>query len=126
MDKQARKLRTQTATILLVCLSVWLFWDIYVATNDVQDDTISELTRDLSHYLYVVPWALGGIMGHFFWNKRDKEEGRPVRFKAWLATCGIVFVASPLIPNLHYMNTVFFVVGFPVGAWLWPQGPRSV
>lgn len=126
MDEQQKKLRNTTSALLLICLSVWLLWDIYVATNVSKNDTISEITRDLSHYIYMIPWALGGIMGHFFWNDHNEENLRPVRFKTWLGTCAAVLVVSPFIPNLDYMNTVFFAVGFPVGAWLWPQGPRTV
>lgn len=124
-ETKAERLRRATGAILIFPLAVWLVWDVFVATNEVKDDTISEITRDLSHYLYVVPYALGGIMGHFFLNKKDLGEGRPNRFKTWLGTVLFVFVLSFFLPNLHYMNTAMLIAGFVIGAFLWPQGPRS-
>lgn len=118
------KERALTSWILVIPLLIWLIWDVKVATNETQNDTISEVVRDLSHYLYVIPYALGGIMGHFFWNKKDRAAGRPNRFKLWLGTCAAVFILSSALPSLHYMNTAMVVVGFFVGAFLWPQGPR--
>jgi len=125
MDERAARLRKITGAILLVTLGVWLVWDVFVASNGLEGDTISEITRDLSHYLYVIPYALCGIMGHFFWNKPTLEEGRPNRFKLWLVSCAVVFGIGFLIPPAHYMNTAFAIAGFCMGALLWPQGPRT-
>jgi len=124
-ETKATRLRRLTVAVILIPLLVWLVWDIYVATNEVPDDTISEIIRDWSHRLYVIPYGLGGIMGHWFVNK-ERDEGRPSRFKTWLLTLPLVLALSPILPPLQYMNTAFLGIGFCAGALLWPQGPRSV
>lgn len=124
MDPKARKLRTATAVILLIPLALWLIWDIYVASNSLKGDTISEITRDLSHGLYFLPFSLGGIMGHFFFNA--PAGGRPNRFNLWLGVVAAVALFDVLVLRgqalaWSYANTMAVTVGFGVGAYLWPQ-----
>jgi cytochrome bd-type quinol oxidase subunit 2 len=109
---KAAKLRKTTAILLAVFTVVLLVWDIDVAHNDVKNDTISELLRDISHNFWTLPFVLMGIMGHLFWNRQGKV--RKLRF---------VVVT---LPTWHYANLIVGTLGFLGGALWWPQlGPSD-
>ncbi|MDX1643437.1 MAG: hypothetical protein R3244_03660 [Thermoanaerobaculia bacterium] len=125
------KNRRITAAFLAVFISIGLVWDVYVAYNEVQGDTISELVRDLSHSWYFVPWIFGVCCGHFFWNRpaeelKTKQERRKVFFQQ-LVPISLLVLARDLLnlkvdlPTFGYANLGLFVGGFAAGAKLWPQ-----
>ena len=128
---EGAKLRRAFAVLLSVAALSLGALDIYAASKDFADDTISELLRDVSHDFYLLPFALCAVMGHFFVNVRREEDRRPERFW-WLVTaCGFVLLrdlvnfATPL-PTFHYANSVAGAIGFLLGVLWWPQGPQVV
>ena len=122
-SEKAKRLRKITAIFLIVALTIGIGWDVFVAVNDVSGDTISELTRDLSHDYWILPFALMGVMGHFFLNVKIE---RPRNVRAMVIACvlvggrDLVNYLHPL-PTLFYANFVVGAVGFVAGAWWWPQ-----
>lgn len=135
MDQQARLLRSVTAGLLAVSASVLLVWDVYVGTNELSDDTISELLRDLSHDFYSLPFILMICMGHFFWNRPPTNmPSKEVRVRMfWFGVVGSsiavilrdVVNAFVTLPVIDHANLVVGVVGFFVGAVLWPQASAT-
>jgi hypothetical protein len=66
--------RRITSIILIVGIFALIIWDIIAAITPGDRDTISEYTRDYSVYP-VLPAALGGLCGHFFfWEIRVIPE----------------------------------------------------
>ena len=121
---KATKLRKITATMLVVFSLILLGWDIDVANNDVRDDTISELLRDLSHRYWLLPFTLMGVMGHLFWNKPGTE--RAMQFNKLLCACAVVGARDLVnlvfpLPTLPAANAGVAVLGFILGARWWPQ-----
>lgn len=122
--ENSAKLRKTTAALLVISAVGLLLWDIDVATNDVKDDTISELLRDISHRFWILPFMLMGVMGHLFWNR----SGRKKTFKPGLLIGASVLVGSRdllnwavELPTWPYANLVLGVLGFLAGALWWPQ-----
>jgi len=111
-------LRQRTALYLSVPAALLLAWDIFVAANDVKDDTISELLRDLGTAVYTLPFLFGIVMGHLFEN----SDTRPNRFKM-LFPVAIAVVLLDITGYMHYPggNFIFFTFGVGFGAYLWPQ-----
>jgi hypothetical protein len=113
-----------TKGLILTTILSWIVWDIYVAIEPTPGDTESETIRDWAWAHPAFPFAVGAIMGHFFWNR---EEGRFFSWSPWLLgglglaaavidVVGLAPTTTPVIP---------FLVGLPLGALLWPQRPAK-
>jgi hypothetical protein len=131
MTEQEQRVRRITAILLGSASLVLLVWDVYVANNDIHNDTISELVRDLSHRYYSLPFIVMIVMGHFFWNQpQEKRLPDAERLKMfWSRVAGpsaaliardVLNLLAPL-PTFPYANLALAVVGFFVGAFFWPQ-----
>jgi hypothetical protein len=131
VDTKAKDLRRVTAVALGSSALILLVWDVIVAYNDVQGDTISELVRDLSHAWYVLPYVFGIVTGHFFWNRPASEmlpkaQHLNVFFAVVVGSSALVLlrdlvnIAHPM-PAFAYANLTLVTVGFFVGAKFWPQ-----
>jgi len=130
LDKAA-KLRKVTAILLAAFTLILVMWDVKVAYNDVKGDTISELLRDVSHAWYILPYLMGVVMGHLFWNRAADNMNEPK--KHLLIFFGVIGGSSALVllrdavnffvnlPGLNHANLVLVVVGFFMGAAFWPQ-----
>jgi hypothetical protein len=62
-------------TTLLIFAAIVLLggWDIYVASNNVPGDTISEVILAASLNRPVIPFVSGVVCGHLFWPQtKDK------------------------------------------------------
>jgi len=121
---KAAKLRKITAVMLVMFTVILLVWDIDVAHNDVKDDTISELLRDLSHDWLTLPFVLMGIMGHLFWNRPG--EDRNLQFTKLTSVTALVVLRDLInlahsLPTFQFANLVAALAGFICGALWWPQ-----
>lgn len=111
-------MRKISAWSLLICLAGLAIWDIIPATNDQPGDTISEVVRDWSQTIYLLPYITGIVMGHFFINKTRDTYNLKV---LWVT--GIAVAIRDLL-NLGTFaggNTAYFVVGVLFGHIFWPQ-----
>ncbi len=55
-----------TTWVMVFGVLVWGVWDIYVAANDVEGDTISEKVRKWSAKSPLLPFLLGLLIGHWY------------------------------------------------------------
>jgi hypothetical protein len=58
-----------TTGIMVAAIVVLVIWDIYVATNPIPGDTISEITLNFARHHPVIPLIIGIIVGHLFWSQ---------------------------------------------------------
>jgi len=61
---------TKTVTIL-VCVGTaagLIAWDLYVGTNNIKGDTISEVIWSVASQHPLVPFLCGLVAGHLFWR----------------------------------------------------------
>lgn len=108
-----------------------MVWDVKVAFNDVPGDTISELIRDLGHAWYSLPYIMGVVMGHLFWNRAPAEMREPKEhlrvFFLYVGGSSALMLTRDVVnhfvglPAFTYANLILVVIGFAVGATWWPQ-----
>lgn len=56
-----------TIGIVLITLTIWLAWDIFVASNKTMGDTITEVVRQYSKHSLLIPAMIGIVfIGHFY------------------------------------------------------------
>jgi hypothetical protein len=107
---------------MVIGLIFFVVWDVIVAHNAVSDDTISEITRDLSTVIYTIPYICGIVMGHLFWNAPDRER---LNLKIITASTVGVTIFDLVAMPFPGGNLLFFVVGFGIGAYFWPQKVKN-
>jgi hypothetical protein len=61
--------RETTAIILVIVAGLLIVWDIYLAAAPPTGDTISEVIRDFAYRHPIIPFAIGVLIGHWFWGK---------------------------------------------------------
>ena len=123
MDK-----RKITTWIMIAVGILLLIWDIVVAANDMRGDTISEIARDTSYRLWLLPWSIGGIMGHLFWHKKDGGKWNVLAMiisSVVLIAANLVALHNELAINL-WVPLIVFVGGFVAGHFWWPQRAKEL
>ena len=61
--------------IVVVAVTVVLsIWDIFLAADGADGNTISEVIREVSGSYPVVPFGFGFLMGHWFWVPSKEED----------------------------------------------------
>ncbi len=115
---------------LLGITVVILVWDILLATNQLPDDTWSELLRDAALRHWWIPHAWGFLAAHIWWN--GKRPSGVEQWMVWVWGFGSLFldiVVAYFLMNGNvlpvWFNVVMFsVVGPIMGRLLWPQSRR--
>jgi hypothetical protein len=127
-------MRSQTVfytTIIMVLVSAILVgWDLFVATNKVKGDTISEILQQIGQSHPFVPFAFGVLLGHFFW------VGEPAlvpwqQVAALLCSSFVCFLVDFLYIRgfvdalciLYHQPIIISLFGILCGRIIWPQPP---
>jgi len=63
-----------TSGILITVTIALVIWDIFMAGNPTEGDTISEIILSFSFSNPSIPFAFGCLMGHLFWPQIVKED----------------------------------------------------
>ena len=109
-----------TAALIITTIAVWILYDIYAVVNAGAPGTESVAIRDFGQHHPFLPWGIGTVMGHFFWNVKKPAP-------SWYTTVilpivGSVVLAFDLGHILPYMVSLLpFGVGVVSGRLLWPQ-----
>ena len=116
--------RRWTIAVLLAAVGGLILWDIIVATNRTDGDTISEIVLAVSYSWYTLPLALGVVCGHLIWPAKKKLL-RSSEATLWV----LIFVGTvALMLDALLAVSVFplwpFLVGVGVGRVVWPQRLR--
>jgi len=53
--------------VLVVSLVGFIIWDIWLAADRIEGNTISEVVRKVSKPHPMIPFALGVLIGHWYW-----------------------------------------------------------
>ena len=56
-----------TALLLILCCSLLVIWDVFVAWNPLPGDTISEMVLAFVMKNPTVSFFVGVVCGHLFW-----------------------------------------------------------
>ena len=68
-----------TMISLGVALVLLLGWEIYTLVNETEGDTISTTMWWLAKEYPIFSFAIGVLIGHFFWPNNDKPSNDVVR-----------------------------------------------
>jgi hypothetical protein len=58
-----------TSVLMVAVVVLMIGWDVYVAFTPVKGDTISEILRQIARNHPMIPFALGVLIGHWFWGR---------------------------------------------------------
>ena len=127
--------KSQLSTVggILAILIGILIWDVFLATDEVDGNTISSVLKMLGT-CPTVPLFFGLVAGHAFWPTRGL---RPAQQSTIGYTVMIVtLIASYLWYNFAFESVmsflcdnpiaVFAVIGMPMGHFLWPQYTKEM
>lgn len=67
MSKRTRK---ATVWIIIGTVVALILWDIFVAVEPEDGDTISEVVLGWARRSPAIPFAVGFLCGHLFWPQR--------------------------------------------------------
>lgn len=54
-----------------------LAYELVALSNQDEGDTISEIIWEATTQRPLVPFALGALMGHFFWQRSESRARKP-------------------------------------------------
>ena len=120
----ARTAKIITAVAVLVGLALYVGWDIAVAALGVFPATISRMGLAWGYVNTFTPFATGVIIGHVWWPGKVPPWG-VARYIA-LGAIGVVVLVLDLTALPHIVPIVPFMVGVPVGHFLWTQSKRHL
>lgn len=127
--------RKITSIIILVYVSTFLLWDVFMAANSAVGDTESEITRDFAFQHPMIAVALCTLIPHFFIPRPHSHRAHIIMvvILATLGVVGVVLDFTGILPTpkevgdwLHipgYLGLIPYVLtGVGLG-FLWPQKP---
>ena len=127
---------TRLATIiaLLVIIGGLIIYDIFLAANKVDGDTISEITAHYAKRSVFLPIALGVLIGHFLWPSLWLAPGwltllvigtfgsLTLGFDIYEAVRGgLANLTVQTIPLIRQYPIIIFSIGVFIGRFFWPQ-----
>ncbi len=115
-----------TQKFILVLIAVIIVVDLFLAFNDTEGDTISNVLRNWAYQrFFVLTWVWGVLAGHLFLTSAGPILSPSA---AILVLLGLTFVL--LLAGFFYtdligvpVQVVLLVVGAVAGYLLWPQSP---
>lgn len=117
--------RKITTGLIIATIVIWIGWDIYVAIETASaphGDTESEVIRDFSWSHPFFPFAVGVLMGHFFWTRKKIPSRLTTIPLAIIGVVVLVLDVTQIIPRM--LPLLPFLAGIPLGHFLWPQAPK--
>lgn len=122
---------------LLVPVISYIIWDIFLATNAVKGDTISEVVLFYAKRSLFLPTTLGVLLGHFFWPIYNNHLHN--RLPGWaivtiLVTLGLFGIGFDIMNALRGLSNgsafltfllkwpiILALFGILVGHFVWGQ-----
>ena len=115
-----------TEYFILVMIAIIIVVDLFLAFNDIKEDTISEVLKRWAYsQFFVITWAWGVLAGHLF---LPREDPLFPDHSSLIVLLGLTFAI--LLAGLFNKNTVaipiqviLLILGTVAGYLLWPQSP---
>jgi hypothetical protein len=111
--------RWVTIGSLAATLVFLIGWDIYVATNAIHGDTISELVLSFSRRVLILPTAVGIIAGHMLWPSK-KVLPATTTFCILASVVAVVIVVD-VVGHPTITPAIPFAIGVGIGHFGWGQ-----
>lgn len=116
-------MNTRLVTLIVVAVAALgiIGWDIFVAINHTEGDTVSELLLGYARVYKIIPLSFGVLAGHLFWPASGSRFYRAARI-AGLASIGVACLALDLLHVVPAVPTIVpMLIGLGLGHFLWPQ-----
>ena len=115
-----------TQKFILVLIAVIIVVDLFLAFNDTEGDTISNVIRDWAYRrFFVLSWVWGVLAGHLFLTSVGPILSPSAAILVLLGLTLVLFLAGFFYTDLvgAPVHVVLLVVGAVAGYLLWPQSP---
>ena len=110
--------------VLAICLSIglgFIIWDIFLATDQVGENTISEIIKYTSYFAPSLAVLLGYLFGHLFMNRPIKAIPY-FKFKTSMIILGVLILIAFIISMFIIIQPwIYFIISFPLGGIFWTQ-----
>ena len=116
-----------TQKFILVIIGVIIVVDLFLAFNETEGDTISNVLRDWAYrQFFVLTWVWGVLAGHLFLTNANPIFAPSVSILVLLGLTLVLFLAGFFYKTLGVpVHAALLVVGAVAGYLLWPQSPVS-
>lgn len=119
-----RNNRPITGTVLIAIVVILILWDLVAFFTGTGNDTESGMILEFAYANFTLPFAMGGLLGHFFWP-RDKPPFGLDRTQAFFFVIIPLMIAVSIV-DIFYLTPTWLlpwlpVIGFPIGSFFWPQ-----
>jgi hypothetical protein len=116
--------RTITGTLLIAVVVVLILWDLVAFFTGTELDTESGMILEFAYANFTLPFAIGGLAGHFFWP-RDAPIFGLSKGQAFFGVVLPLMITMSVI-DIFYLTPTWLlpwlpVIGFPIGSFFWPQ-----
>jgi hypothetical protein len=118
------KNRQITIITMLVVVGILIAWDIVAFFTGPGNDTESHIILEFATEHYTLPFAMSGLLGHWFWPRENPPFGlsRGTAFFAVVIPVMLVMSISDIYySTLPWMLPVISPVGYIFGSLFWPQ-----
>lgn len=110
--------------VLAICLSLgiaYIIWDIFLATDGVGGNTISEIVKYVSYFAPSLAVLFGYLFGHLFMNRPIKAIPY-FKFSTSMIILGVLILIAFIISMFVIIQPwIYFVISFPLGGIFWTQ-----
>lgn len=115
-----------TEKFILAILAIIIVVDLFLAFNDIKEDTISEVLQNWAYSrFFVITWAWGVLAGHLFLTRATPLFFNPNPIIVLLGLTLAILLAGLLYTNIVALpiQVVLLILGAIAGYLLWPQVP---
>lgn len=115
-----------TEKFILAILALVIVVDLFLAFNNIKEDTISEVLQNWAYSrFFVITWAWGVLAGHLFLTRATPIFNSPNPIVVLLGLTTIILLAGLLNKTIVAlpMQVVLLILGAVAGYLLWPQSP---
>lgn len=115
-----------TQKFILVIIGIIIFVDLYLAFNEIEGDTISEVIKEWAYrHFFVLSWVWGVLAGHLFLTSDKYLFSQPVSILVLLGLTLALLLFGLLTRGVMsvQLQLVLLILGTVAGYLLWPQRP---
>ena len=115
-----------TEYFILAMITIIIVVDLFLAFNNIEEDTISEVLQNWAYSrFFVITWAWGVLAGHLFLTRATPIFNSPNPIVILLGLTTIILLAGFFNKTIVAlpMQVVLLIMGAIAGYLLWPQSP---
>lgn len=115
-----------TEKFILALIGIIIVVDLFLAFNNVEEDTISEVLQNWAYRrFFVITWFWGVLAGHLFLTNSTRYFSPSVSIPVLLGLTLILLLAGFFYEGIVPLSVqvILLIFGTIAGYLLWPQAP---